>query len=444
MKRVAAVPLAVLTACGAPPAEPPRPDPGTSEAPPTVSVASARPPIAQPVVDVEPAPAPHSEGRRLRVRTQDRASSMLGPEIEAPCDFSRLYRGGVGKESEVSIGNATQMSVALQKSPNGTLSGTIRYDRAGAVMPIAGGSAKPDGSFQLTEKGAGTFVGRCNEAGVLSGTFTHRNKKQPFTWFPRPQHWPALHRHTQTKKVKTCEVHATTIRYFGGSAAINQAVNRSLDPGLFAGHVQDVGACPKRMLHESHSLVSFATADVVTIQTGTSSDYGGAHPMNSAGGSGTTVDLRTGRRVMLRDVVPSPEQLRPLMPACVRDYMESADVESGEVTVTLSESDVVCDAYPFANYLWGCDPNEKTPEPTWALVRGGIAILATGHGHAEAFRDGSGPIVSWAALLREGLLDPKSPVARLWQGVAPAEKRAPACVSGFKGYQLVHWSVLSP
>jgi len=431
--------MVTWVACGAPQAG--------SEPAPTVSLSIVAPASSAPegaaVVEDTSSSAPQPKGRRLRVRSEPRAWSLTGPQVEAPCDFHRLYRGGVGKDSNVRSGGGAAMSVMLEKSASGELTGTIRYDRAGAIMVIDGGRAHADGSFQLSEKGAGTFVGKCNASGVLSGTFTHRSKKQPFTWFPRPTSWPALHQRTRTKKVKMCEVHDTGIRFFGGAGYLNSAVDRSLDSGLFASHVQDVGTCAKVSHHESHTVVLFARDDVLTIQTGSSVDYGGAHPMHSAGGSGTTVDLRTGRLVTLRDIVPSFDELLPLMPACVADYLESVDGDSGEVTVTLDTSEIVCGAYPFANYLWGCDPQEKNPEPTWALVDGGIAVLAMGHGHVEAFRDGSGPIISWAALARAGLLAPTSPVAHLWKDVAPAESNAPACIAGFTGDRLVHWSVLA-
>lgn len=445
---VAVPALSSSLACGAPSAidtapAPPKPTavasvPKPVRVPMPWELSEPQPP-AEPMAEFVPEPPPMPEGRTLRVTFTPRASSMNGPEVQTPCDFTRLYRGGIGALADVSSGMGRTLSAMLNKAPSGAITGEVHEDRAGGAIRIESGSARDDGTFLLKLVGGDRITGSCSEAGILTGTYTSKGKSQPVTLFPRPESWPPLYSIERNKKVKTCAVSDEGARFFG--AKLRPAIDRALDGGQFQAHVREVGLCTGTMMHESHTRVAFAGDDIITLQYHETSDYGGAHPVHSVG-SGRTIDLRTGRIVHLADVVTRIDALEQYMPSCLRDYV-SIDEEAGEVSVAFEASDVTCD-YPFDTYLWRCDKQVKQAVPSWALVEGGIAILAQGHAHVEAFRDGNGPIISWAALKRDKLVKTKSPVARLWKDVAPATADAPACTSGYRTGSLVRWSVLVP
>ncbi|MEQ9324597.1 MAG: hypothetical protein RIF41_35865 [Polyangiaceae bacterium] len=384
-------------------------------------------------------PMPLPPGRHLKVTLEPHVSEMHGPQQPtAPCDFDRLYRGGVGGDPSMPHTAKATLSLWLQKDASGAVGGSIHYDRAGALLPTASVTVESDGGFEIVEKGGGTFRGRC-EAGVLAGTFEVAGQTSPFVLHPRPAHWPALYEDRRSKDVGSCSVSQREVRYFGGTPAVRRIVNRALDGGRFAEDVREVGRCTEHITHDSVSDVMFVGEDVLTVQRFRSSDYGGAHPFHSSLG-GTTVDLTTGRIVTLDQIVRDETKLRPLFEACLRDYL-AIDLEK-EGTVAVADLDLQCGDYPADNYLWYCDPKERRPRPNWAIVKDGVAILASGHAHVEAYLDGKGPILSWAALKREGALNPRSPIARLYKDVPAAGDDEPACTSAFTGMHVARWEVV--
>lgn len=434
----------------APEPEMTRHPPTSPSAAPTADVASPNPTQSDPggsdeaAGGSEPSPMPPAEpmplppGRHLRVTLEPHVSEMHGPRLTAPCDFDRLYRGGVGGDPSMPHTAKATLSLWLERDASGARSGSVHYDRAGALLPVASVTVNSDGGFEIVEQAGGTFRGRC-EAGVLEGTFEVAGQSSPFVLHPRPDHWPALYEDRRSKDVGSCSVSQREVRYFGGTPTLNGVVNRVLDGGHFAGDVREVGTCTQHITHDSISDVMFVGSDLLTVQRFRSSDYGGAHPMHSSLG-GTTVDLTTGRVVTMNQIIRDEKALRPLFETCLRDYL-AIDIEKAG-TVSVPDLDLRCGDYPADNYLWYCDAAERQPRPNWAIVKGGLAILGSGHAHVEAYLDGKGPILSWAALKREGVLSPRSPIAQLWKDVPTAATGAPACTSAFTGMHIAHWEVI--
>ncbi len=368
-------------------------------------------------------------GRFLRVEVPEQ-----NPEM--PCDFARSFTGQIGGTPGV-WGSGTDVALVLKRSASGGLAGATHYASPGPGIPVTG-VAKADGSFVFTERGGGQFSGKCDK-GVLSGTFTMGAKTKSFDLVPHPADRPALYSYVREKTSGSCELRVTDLGYFGGTAALNQRITRALDSGGYRAWLPEVTACKNHVSHGESTYVAAYGPGFVTLERGSSSDYGGAHPLNSSGPAGT-IDLKTGKVVSFDDIITDERLLRDLMPGCIDDFVSVSDLDaSDEVHSPISKhEDSLCDAYPHQNYLWFCDAQPQ--EPNWSLTAVGVAIAASGHVHAEAFRDGNGPIINWATLERIGALKATSPMKHLWADVAPAGADTPPCTAGLTGMGVVRFT----
>lgn len=189
-----------------------------------------------------------------------------------------------------------------------------------------------------------------------------------------------------------------------------------------------------------------AGTELLAVQNFVSENWGGAHPMNFTE-SGIVIDRRTGRVIHLSDVVTDTDKLRELARSCAWDYFAVEGVEeTGRVAAYPPSYPAACTDEPISYLMWDCDPKDKHKlGPSWSVFDEGVAILTNGHGHATQALDGRGPILSWAALLRAGILKKRSSVARLWRGASAAPAGAPACTSAYAGEPtLVRWTVVDP
>lgn len=382
----------------------------------------------------EPAPsrpklAAPKKGRFLRVQVPDQSPEM-------PCDFTRSFTGTIGGTAGV-WGSGTDVALVLKRSASGGVSGATHYAGLGPGIPVTG-VAKGDGSFVFTERGGGRFSGKCDK-GVLRGTFAMGAKTQSFDLVPHAADRPALYSYVREKTSGSCELRVTDIGYFGGSAALNQRITRALDSGGYEGWLPEVTACKHYLSHAQTTYVTAFGPGFVTLGRSSSSDYGGAHPLNSSHPAGA-IDLKTGRTLSFDDIITDERLLRDLMPGCIDDFLAVSDLdESDEVHAPITKhEDSLCDAYPHQNYLWFCDAQPR--KPNWSLTSEGVAIAASGHVHAEAFRDGNGPIISWATLERIGALKATSPMKHLWADVAPAGADTPPCTAGLTGMGVVRFT----
>lgn len=477
--------------CGGPPA----PTEGVGAAPgPAVPVEPATA-LPEPVresptdagSDVESSSVPRADAagrtRVLRVtEVPSEPGSFEGPLGAEPCDFDRSYRGSVGK---------TPLTVRLAPGGSpGSLTGEVHYDRAGPSLALEkGGFALP--AVRFAERGGGLFEGSCDAAtGRISGTFTSRGKAEHFELWPRPATWPPLYLISRKSvvfgnfpgcgkvaKPKTvtmasipgddygyavcpptdpkarrqaladggvaCTASESAPRVFGVPNAT--AINRLLEAvSPYPGHAREIKKCWTLHSHDSVTWVMYASADLLTVQTGRSEDYGGAHPMNSTDG-GTAIDLRRAKRIALDEVVTDTNVLRDLTRTCAWDYLAVEGIEKpGDVRGNPPSDPAECDEAPVSQLTWDCDP--KDPQklgPMWALLGEGVAVLSHGHAHAMAVLDGRGPVISWAALARAGILKRGSPLEHLFQGVSPAAADAPACTAAYAGSPtLLRWQVV--
>src|SRR5262249_38405705 len=80
----------------------------------------------------------------------------------------------------------------------------------------------------------------------------------------------------------------------------------------------------------------------------------------------------------------------------------------------------------------------------FALRPEGVHVFGAGYPHFAAALTGQGPILTWAALLREGALREGSPARRAWEGGAPAEPGDPECLTDDEDKKLAPISVSPP
>jgi hypothetical protein len=453
---------AIAAACAAPAAPP------ASSASSTAAGEHLEP---EPLVQVPP-----RRGPSLVVTVAPTVTELDGRAGAAACDFNRLYRGSVGTQT---------LSVHLKKATNAAELIGEAHDDADRPARKLRGKVGGDLAFEWTEEGGSKWVGTCDPAtGALTGTFTNKQGAEPLELWPRPAGWPRLFALRRTTRVEAnhpacrtkaqpdamteidvggedsapviclprdprkrrqlvsegigvCSAEDVGARIWGLPPAVSRAANRTLASAFHDDHVATAKQCWHLAQMSSTTRVLYATDGLLTVGESSIRDEGGAHPLIAISG-GTTVDLVTGSMVSLESVVVRPEALRDLAATCIRRFERVREIETSQTIPLETDPPVGCDDPIGAPYLWGCD-GEASGGPKWALVEGGIAIFANGSPHVAASLDGTGPIVSWQALLREKLLQPDSPVARLWKGIEPAASSAPACSSGFAGDRLVSW-----
>lgn len=431
---------------------------------------------------VADAPAPqHTKRFALELAAQPDLDDDTGP---APCDFSRSYRGKM-RDAGVTF--------SLRLDSTGALQGTVHYDDAQPALALSG-TMQPDPgakttAFTLKEQGGGVYTGTCAaETGVLSGTFSAGNKLvAPFSLSPRPVEWPPLYRltrrhvtppnhpackrlgsRTEVKEVSldgqedgprvlclpTDESHRRTLleqngdesfgcrvedagpRVFGlGSPELEQTINGAL---TYKGYEQDIRETATCNGHDSrHTAATLvqAGAGLLVISRFSSVDAGGIHPFNSVLPT-VAIDLVTGKELALADIVRDKNKLRDLASTCIPVYEQaSTDELSFELPDDLEPRR--CEAEASPSFLWGCREGEE--EPVWTLLAQGLVIGMRGNPHVSVAMDGSGPILTWDVLLREGALRGDSPVARLWSGARAATPQTGSCHSALEGSTIRSW-----
>jgi hypothetical protein len=457
-----------VAACSQPPAPAPQ-----APTVPVVSIASASgaPAGAAP----PPAPPP---ARRLVVERRKLATDLDAMGVKAPCDLARAYRGTIGK---------TKVSVVVHPDAPGAASlvGLSHYDHEGDGLALTGKRSGP-ARFTLSERGGGTFAGACDAAtGALEGTFQVGTKKEPFALRPLPDGWPGLYWVDRKKSFLIndphpycatlgprkdpfddfapdgvhvicpptdparlrelakdtdwghCWVEDQSFRVFGGpSLAAERKTNGILrDASSFDESVKELSKCrPPRSVSDAQRLVDLGSG-ILVVQDERSDDYGGTHPMSYVH-PGAAIDLETGEQVARADVIADVAKLRGLAAACLPLY---AAAHADPPAEALPHGKVFgCDEDgPMPTYLWGCAQHHD--EPFWTLTTQGIVIGAQDNAHAMQMLDGTGPIIPWAVLARDGALPGTSRMSRLFAGVAPAAKGAPACTSAYEGDAWLTW-----
>jgi hypothetical protein len=356
----------------------------------------------------------------------------------APCDLSRVYRGSIGSST-----------ITIQLSRSGeALQGTASYDLSGAPIEMTG-TYRGD-TLILNEKGAGRFQGTCDgKTGQLSGTYELKKKTSPFALAPRPLGEAAIHsirervstrspvppscarlgRTTESRTVNgryclpndpkalaelqeesgvgLCSLELWSPRVFGlANPAAERLANAALTHDGFGYAAPDVRAtvnrCPlygEMKVSGGFQIVHNQAGVLSVFFSGWVSETGAAHGAG-IGPAGVNVDLQTGRRLVIGDLVTSESAFRDAILGCVTG-------DPGEFT-------------------WGT-PDAFRKAPRWVIVTGGIAVVIGDVAPIMHGAEGTGPVASFAALAGRRLLRGDSPVARLWAGVKPAASNAPLC-----------------
>ncbi len=117
-----------------------------------------------------------------------------------------------------------------------------------------------------------------------------------------------------------------------------------------------------------------------------------AHPSNYVGATVLDLDVATGDAVTAADVVTDEKRVVALAQTC------------SDGPMALAES-----------------------EPALLFLPRGIRVVGTSYPHALAVATFQGPVVSYGALLRDGLLKAGSPIARVWANQKPAAPGASPC-----------------
>lgn len=456
--------LALLPACAPPPPEPP----------PQVVVPPAPPASVAPSASAAPAPRPPT--RRFVSATRTMASDLDDDTGPAPCDFDRSYRGKIGATTP------TSLTLILHPGPNGKLEGQLHYDKLGPPLAVTG-SRRGAADFTVAERGGGTFTGRCDEKGTLQGEYTLGKRKEAFALQPRPAEWPGLHKVSRDARVLPnhplcaknaaadtvreledesgarvtclprdpkrrkdiiagapellCAAGERGFRVFGlADARVEQRANDLLAGGFFDGAVKEIQSCSGVYNIYQHMSLVTARKDLLVVSGFQSRYHGGAHPLNAGVGS-TVIDLTRGAPVELTQLV-DPARLRDVAIACLPFHAQMRG-SSKELVLEEPMPPAGCGNEHFeARLLWGCD-KEDSQSPRWSIVPEGVVIGSWANAHVFASQDGQGPVIPWSVLLRDRVLKPSSPLARLWAGVTAAPVSTPACTMLYQESTLTTW-----
>ncbi len=134
---------------------------------------------------------------------------------------------------------------------------------------------------------------------------------------------------------------------------------------------------------------------LITIErAGTSMVEGAAHPNNAVDFSRVTYDMATGHAVTARELFTRfPEAL---LRRCVAAY--------------------------------GSDPELELGNHDLEVMPQGVHLFGDGYPHYARSLVGRGPILTWAALLGEGVLRTDSPARKAWEGVVPGKPGDAECL----------------
>jgi hypothetical protein len=367
------------------------------------------PTSAQPTpsaVAAAPAPTPSTAQPAASVLAAP-ATTETPPRAAGPCAFDR---GLVGK-----VGDARAFAWLARMGRE--LQGHYFYEKAGRDLALKG--TVDDGSFSLAESldgaATGAFAGTCSRAREIVGTWSSPDGKRslPFSFAVPDRLTVATRRLKFTTRTRVkddgagdCEFTRETPVVLGASskevedrmtAAIADANKELLDPTW----EKQARACGRD--ENGMRLTYFSSAFSVERQdetmlvlevSGALNSTPSAHPANAVGANVLNLDVATGRTIALAEVVKDEGRLLKLAGSCSADD-RGRDLENAS--------------------------------PAYLLLRHGIRVVGTSYAHALAVMTFQGPEISYAALLRDGLLKPDSPIAREWANEKPAAPGASPC-----------------
>jgi hypothetical protein len=363
---------------------------------PAVSASAEPPPTTTTTTASAPPTAPPAQG--------------VDTKPASDCDFRWGYHGNVAGQ---------EAYLRLQRTGE-ALAGRYFYAKVGVDLPLSG-TIDASGGVQLIEgdpkKPSGRFKGTCSSRGeVLDGAWSNEKGDSPFRFErvgPRPvpltptKHFKVSRRVPRAKGMPPaeCKFEQSVVEIFGAGTPeaerlLNQQDATALKPAIRVKEVHDDAVrCEEGLTADYTVRVAQTFAGLVTIASGGSaSSENAAHPANFLGWSRTTYDLSTGKPITERELYAHFP--KGLVERCLEAYEKMPN----------GYSNLEVDGHLFA----------LTPK--------GVHIFGSGYGHALGVLTGRGPILTWAALLREGALRADSPARRAWAGVAPAKAGDVECL----------------
>jgi hypothetical protein len=341
--------------------------------------------------------------------------SMPSALPPAGCAFNRGVSGA--------LGGAT---VFLRVTRTGdALAGAYFYDDVTDDIHLAG-RVEHETRFVLEESHSGavtaTFRGTCDGDGALRGDWTSADGKTRHAFILSIPSHATIGTRRQRLNVRTtdfvppdespfCELDRRFPVVLGlATGEIEREIQRTVLTNIPESirdeeTVKRTRACKEdkqtgfgRVLSTTGGFhVDFLDTHVLVLKT-TGSSYAtqSAHPALNHGAGLFNVDVKTGRLLRIQDAVVSVDRV-------LHYALTSCSNNAGGVL--------------------------EFNSPAFSLRADGIGVVGTGYAYVNAYLMFQGPVISYAALLREGLLKPDFAEAALWASTAPAARGASPCVS---------------
>lgn len=421
-----------LAACAAP--EPARPAP-PPPAPPSAKPA-AQPP-APPWTDPTKPPTPAGGDEGTESGAEEEAPNKYAGAIDgiapldgavAPCDFDRTYRGKIGEAG---------VSWALRRKGQ-ALEGWAAYDAGAGALELRG-RVEPNGTITVTEhdgdRQGGRATATCDPAtGALQGDFLPGNGRT-LRLAPRPRGTtPIVEKRKQIGKLSedepSCTWDVRNPAVFGlGDPGREGRINVALKMRFHdeAALEKQVAQCASQVGGRTdnhatgwYSIESDESGVLSVLRNGYLYFGPAVHGEWNAGADAISIDVPTGRRLALNDVVTSSAALRPILSSCIAFG-----------TRRLSE----WNDFELERNLHGLPADEGEPstvhDPKFLVLPDGLAVLLTNLPTVAAWDELQGLVIRWGALKRDGVLAPKSPIARVWSAIPALAAGEPACERAF-------------
>jgi hypothetical protein len=331
------------------------------------------------------------------------------PDVTAVCSFERRLTGMIGPANVF----------AQIHRVGDELAGSYFYEKVGAELTLKG--QVTGASVALFEsasgKPTGKLDGECQPGGALSGTWSSPDGKRtlPFSLSvpakiavgTRRLHFSAKSKDADGLGGCTFD-RATPVVFGAASATVERRMAETI--ARAAKGISDVhDERAARACHASGDDGRLAYFDggftspsqdasvLVFLFSAAMNWVPSAHPSNFAGATVLNLDVATGNEVTVADVVTNEKRLLDIAATC------------SEAEILLAENG-----------------------PAYMFLPHGIQVVGTSYGHAAAVATFKGPVISYAALLRDGLLKAGSPIARMWAGVKAASSSDSPCLTRWK------------
>jgi hypothetical protein len=336
----------------------------------------------------------------------------------AHCNFDRGFAGHVG--DAVVFMNLTRAGDVL--------SGSYFYERVGHRLELAGRATGLAVSLRESVSGrsTGQFEGICGVHGELTGTWSSPDgsRKLPFDLDApkKPMVVETGLKFTSPAKAmrgEKCEFERVQPVFFGGATGeIERRIAKTLREATTSEHLLDpeyereARACDDQdflRVFFSGYRVKRLDRDLLVIEVDAFTVYQQRQATYDIDAAVLNIDLHTGKLVTIDDVVSKEDALLPLADDCSDVHLEDPPdgyvLDQGKLAYLFLEHGIKVVGLDFPLYL--------------SFARGEASF--------------GGPILSYGALLRDGLLKPHSPIAGTWSGTTPAPPGASPCYKRWKG-----------